>query len=60
MQDNKSIKEYLKKDRWKILFIIILSILSSSFTIFSPRILGLATNELVESLNDSSGNPSFD
>lgn len=48
MQNNKSIKEYLKKDRWKILFIIILSILSSSFTIFSPRILGHATNELVE------------
>lgn len=47
-----TISSYIKKDSFLILLIVLLSIISSSFTVFAPRILGLATTTLADGIKN--------
>lgn len=45
-----TISSYIKKDKLLIFLIVILSIISAIFTVFAPRILGLATTKLADGI----------
>lgn len=51
-----TINSYIKKDRVMIVLIVFLSIVSSMFAVFAPRILGLATTKLTEGVTKDIAN----
>jgi len=57
----KKLISYLGSHRWIILFVWLLAIISTTFTILGPKILGNATNELVDGfMRQISGTGSID
>ena len=57
----KKLISYLGSHRWTILFVWLLAVISTTFTILGPKILGNATNELVDGfMRQISGTGSID
>lgn len=50
----KRLLRYLKPQKYKLIGVVILAILSTAFNIISPKIMGLATNEVWDGIRSTS------